>query len=819
MKKLFSLLAIFLLFGSMTASASYYIVGTFSENGWDADNATLMVNNEITYTLSPGDNEFKVLTTLGSWNNELNYNNIDWSRTTATCEEEAEQHHVMVVLSQTSDVHISIVNGMICVTATSVSNPAANNIITYTATDQINIRGSFGANIVNHTFSNGIGTITFDSDVTSIGYEAFSYCTGLTSVTIPNSVTSIGERAFDLCSGLTSIQVESDNTIYDSRNNCNAIIETASNTLIVGFQNTIIPNSVTSIGERAFEGCTGLTSITIPNSVTSIDFAAFYECTGLTSVTIPSSVTSIGESAFKGCTGLPVEAGIRYADTYMVEAVDKTQTTYKIKQGTKWIGTAAFSSCSNLTSITIPNSVTSIGDYAFSGCSGLTSITIPNSVTSIASGAFAHCSGLTSVTIPNSVTSIGHHAFTHCYGLTSIQVESDNTIYDSRNNCNAIIETTSNTLIVGCQNTDIPNSVTSIGDYAFSGCSGLTSITIPNSVTSIGEYAFFYCTGLTSVAIPNSVTSIEEDAFCGCTSLTSVAIPNSVTSIEGGTFYNCSGLTSITIPNSVTSIGEVAFYGCSGLTSVTIPNSVTSIERGTFSYCSSLTSITIPNSVTSIGEVAFDGCTKLRYITCYAPEAPEVFQNTFSNYNVNLNVPCDYLDEYKFHAVWGSFRYIECIDAEESTVTTTTVTPSTTEATFAWPTSATANTYTLTITKDGVVFCTLTFNANGQLLNIAFAPGRDGAVHAPEAELTATGYQFTVTGLESGSTYAYTLDAKDAGNNVVANYTGTFTTTGGEMGVETVNKHVDTVTKVVRDGQVLIQRGDRLYDLRGQEVR
>ena len=278
-------------------------------------------------------------------------------------------------------------------------------------------------------------------------------------------------------------------------------------------------------------------------------------------------------------------------------------------------------------------------------------------------------------------------------------------------------------------------------------------------------------------------------------------------------------ITKVVLPDGLTSIGSYAFYNCSGLTSITIPNSVTSIGDYAFQGCSGLTSVTIPNSVTSIGTEAFSGCTKLRYITCYAPEPPVIRKNTFSNYNVNLNVPCDYLDEYKFHAVWGSFRYIECIDAEESTVTTTTVTPSTTEATFAWPTSATANTYTLTITKDGVVFCTLTFNANGQLLNIAFAPGRDGAAHAPEAELTATGYQFTVTGLESGSTYAYTLDAKDAGNNVVANYSGTFTTTGGEMGVESVNKYVNTPTKVVRNGQVLILRGDRLYDLRGQEVR
>ena len=180
-------------------------------------------------------------------------------------------------------------------------------------------------------------------------------------------------------------------------------------------------------------------------------------------------------------------------------------------------------------------SVTSIGDAAFSDCSGLTSVTIPNSVTSIGERAFGSCSSLTSVTIPNSVTSIGDYAFYLCRGLTSVT---------------------------------IPNSVTSIADYAFWGCSGLTSVTIPNSVTSICEWAFSYCISLTSVTIPNSVTSIGEWAFSYCISLTFVTIPNSVTSIGGGVFEGCSGLTSITIPNSVTSIGEWAFWGCSGLTSI-----------------------------------------------------------------------------------------------------------------------------------------------------------------------------------------------------------------------------------------------------------
>ena len=197
----------------------------------------------------------------------------------------------------------------------------------------------------------------------------------------------------------------------------------------------------------------------------------------------------------------------------------------------------AFYYCSGLTSITIPNSVTSIGDCAFYDCSGLTSITIPNSVTSIGEYAFSGCSGLTSVTIPNSVTSIGDYAFSGCSGLTSIVVENGNSNYDSRSNCNAIIETASNTLISGCKNTIIPNSVTSIGSQAFQGCSGLTSITIPNSVTSIGNFAFYGCSGLTSITIPNSVTSIGVSAFDGVDLTTVVSLIKNPFTIASKSMY------------------------------------------------------------------------------------------------------------------------------------------------------------------------------------------------------------------------------------------------------------------------------------------
>ena len=385
--------------------------------------------------------------------------------------------------------------------------------------------------------------------------------------------------------------------------------------------------SVTSIGKYAFDGCSGLTSVTIPNSVTSIGDFAFFNCSGLTSVTIPNSVTSIGYYTFCDCSGL---------------------TSVTIPNSVTSIGDFAFCGCSALTSVTIPNSVTSIGEGCFSYCYyGLTSITIPNSVTSIGYHAFAYCYGLTSVTIPNSVTSIDDRAFIGCSGLTSLSVEAGNTKYDSRENCNAIIETETNKLVCGTKNTIIPNSVTSIGNYAFSWCSGLTSITIPNSVTSIGDRAFDYCKGLTSITIPNSVTSIGSYAFCYCSGLTSITIPNSVTSIGEGVFSLCSDLTSVIIPNSVSSIGEDAFFSCSGLTSVTITNSVTYIGDRAFEYCSGLTSVTVE-----------------------AKTPIDVSENVFSNRaNATLYVPVGCKAAYEAADYWKEFKEIRELEPVYATWT------------------------------------------------------------------------------------------------------------------------------------------------------
>ena len=361
----------------------------------------------------------------------------------------------------------------------------------------------------------GLTSVTIPNSVTSIEIQAFFNCSGLTSITIPASVTDIGYYAFQGCSSLTSIIVESGNKVYDSRENCNAIIETATNTLLVGCKNSVIPNSATSIGNLAFFDCSGLTSVTIPNSITNIGELAFYNCSGLTSVTIPNSVTSIGIQAFEDCSSLT--SIIVESNNEVYDNRDNCNAIIETATNTLLVG------CKNSV---IPNSVTSIGELAFQSYDGLTSVTIPNSVTSIGRQAFFNCSDLASITIPASVTSIGNSAFSNCSGLTSIVVEIGNSVYDSRENCNAIIETATNTLLVGCKNSVIPNSATSIGDIAFRGCSGLTSVTIPNSVTSIGEGAFYDCSGLTSVTIPNSVTSIDRWAFYGCSGIKTIRCTN-----------------------------------------------------------------------------------------------------------------------------------------------------------------------------------------------------------------------------------------------------------------------------------------------------
>ena len=451
-----------------------------------------------------------------------------------------------------------------------------------------------------------------NTTVTVAGYPSGSKPIG--DLTIPESVTyggisypvtSIGNKAFFFCSGLTSVTIP------------NSVTEIGIRAFLVceGLMSVTIPNSVTSIGYYAFQGCSGLTSVNIPNSVTSIGYYAFQGCSALTSVNIPNSVTEIGDGAFDGTKWYDNQPdGLVYAGpvAYKYKGTMASGTCIVLKEGTKGIAGSAFSGCSGLTSITIPSTVKYIGRQAFSSSDELTEV-VWNAV---------------SCNIDYTLES--SHPFYSCSIMKLIVGDKVQQIPSYLMDKQVLLKSVT-----------IGNSVTSIGEGAFRSCSGLTSVTIPNSVTSIGKGAFEDCSGLKSVTIPNSVTSIGEQAFYDCRGLTSVTIGNSVTSIGEGAFYECSGLTSVVWNakncsdfsynsrpfNDLTNIKTFEFgseveripaYLCDGLTdltSVTIPNSVTKIGDNAFYECLGLTSVTIGNSVTSIGNKAFYFCSGLTSVT------------------------------------------------------------------------------------------------------------------------------------------------------------------------------------------------------------
>ena len=606
-----------------------------------------------------------------------------------------------------------------------------------------------------HAFSgySKLKTITLPNSLKEISFYVFYNCKSLESLSIPRNVEIIGTglKSTPIINSdkLVSINVDPDNQVFDSRNNCNAVIRTSDNTLVLGCKNTVIPDDVTTIGHKSFMCCNGLSSVEIPDGVTSIEWYAFAYCSNLETITIPNSVKQIDGTAFEGTPWYDYQPdGLLYINdvAYRYKGTMPENTSLTLREGTVSISSNAFTNCTNLVSVNIPNSVVSIGSVAFYNCSSLTSITIPNSVTSLGDNAFSGCTGLSSVimeintpisitgqtfskvnkstctlyvpygsksayenaqywkefeniveldylakgacgdnltytiypdntmlisgtgdmwdfegtinddysraiqtliveegvtsigknafsdfyglssvSLPNTLVSIGSHAFWSCddlysitipssvtdlsedaflySNLTSLIVEEGNPVYDSRNNCNAIIRTSSNELIIGCGSTSISNSVTSIGEYAFYGCRRLSSVEIPNSVTTIGRTAFAGCWNLISLTIPNSVTSIGEHAFRECTGLNSIIVEtgnpiydsrdNCNAIIESSTNTLLFGCKNTIIPNTVTCIGNYAFNSYYNLESITIPNSVTSIGMFAFSGCRCLTSLTM----------------------------------------------------------------------------------------------------------------------------------------------------------------------------------------------------------------------------------
>ncbi len=501
--------------------------------------------------------------------------------------------------------------------------------------------------------------------VTRIGDNAFkpfnyaSYLSRLKSVSIPNTVTTIGNYAFNDCEGLTGIT---------------------------------IPNSVTTIGSYAFCNCSGLLGITIPNSVTSIGNYAFSSLKSILGVTIPNSVETMGDCAFRYCSKLSVvtfEEGCKLTALNSYIFSSTALTSIDIPNSVTSIGSYAFQSCSSLASINIPNSVTSIGSYAFSSCSSLESFIIPENITSLSNGTFSGCSKLTTITVPKNVTRIGYAVFKDCTALTTIIFENNSqlaTIADDNNsggsfqNCKSL------------KNINLPNTLTYIGSYAFSSCTSLNHIDIPNSVTniamgafkssglvdieipsgviSLGTNVFESCSKLENVSIPTSVTSIPNFAFHSCTSLTNIDIPNSVTSIDGGAFESCTSLESIDIPNSVTLIRSAAFRYCSKLESVYIANGVKTIEYGAFAKCIALKDVTLPSSLTRLENEAFNGCGLIERFRCFAMTPPSSNASIFTALTdvMQIQVLESALATYQATTPWKNYTLLAFPDLGSSTI-------------------------------------------------------------------------------------------------------------------------------------------------------
>ena len=748
-------------------------------------------------------------------------------------------------------------------------------------------------------------TVSIPDYITTIGQAAFSECSSLTSVSIPNSVTSIGSDAFSGCTALTTTYYIGDIAdwcgikFYSSFSNpiCYSKTFYINNQEIK--KDLVIPNTVDSIGDYAFYRYSSLITVTLPNSVTNIGDFAFCDCSSLTTITLPNSVRSIGRCAFANCSSLTSinipesvihvgsaafsDSGIYnnesnwdnnelYIDNCLISLKEHFTISgeYKIKEGVRLIAGQVFQNQRDLTTIVIPKSVVSIshrafkntgltsvvipdnvinmGEEALRGCMKLSSVSIGKGITYIEENLFASCSNLTSINISKGVKEIGRHAFYGCTSLESILLSSnippaintdaflnaskpvcyipcgtltDYQVSDWNNYSDAFIElcdskmkifyTSSDGEIVTPYNLDVFGA--RILDNTYEDGQGV--ITFQTPITQIGYLAFKNCSSLTSITIPNSVTNIDEDVFYNCTSLTSITIPNSVTSIGEYAFSNCTSLTSIKLPNSLTSIENETFSNCSSLTEIVIPNSVKSIGYAAFKDCIRLGKVHIGSNMETITENAFLGCKRLYDIYCYATYPPFADESSFANYNVYVYVPCEYQRDYILDVVWGKFKFIECIDSKDVTTDGVVITPTTEDVTIVWPTETGADTYTIVIQKGNKVFCTLIFNANGQLLNIVFAPARDGNHHPVQyAEQATNGYRFTVTGLDEGTKYQYTIAAKDASNNTIKKHTGEFITET-TTAVENISTSTANTEKLLRDGQLLIIRDGKSYNAQG----
>ena len=712
-----------------------------------------------------------------------------------------------------------------------------------------------------------IKNLVIPESVTSIGDYAFFGCSKLTSVTIPESVTSIGDYAFYGCSSLTKT-----NYIGDIAGWCNIKFGSGSANPMYCSHNfyindqeikdLVIPNSVTSIGNWAFYGCSSLTSVTIPNSVTSIGDAAFNGCSSLTSVTIPNSVTSIGESAFYHCTSLT---------SITCEATIPPT-----------VGANAFYDVSKSIPVYVPCGCVKAYKAA-SGWKDFTNIQEPLAEYSIEVNVNDNIMG--SAKVDKNTACVNQISATANYGYHFVQWSDGNTdnprtlvltqdtvltaefainqytvttrpSHNERGTTqgdttvnhleNVTISATANYGYHFTQwndgNTSNPRQVQVTKDktytayfdkntYAISlSCNeeqgsveGVTSAEYLDTVTisatpNIGYHFVQWSDGVTDN--PRTLELTQDTTF-------SAEFAQSFSGQCGDNLYWSHDETAKTI--SITGSGKMYDYTATTqpwllfkeqIVEVTTTNTVTSIGTSAFEGCARLAKISLGTGLEEIAANAFAGCTRLYDIYVYATYPPFAEKSSFANYNVYVYIPCEYQRDYILDVVWGEFKFIECIDSEEATTDgNVTIVPGFNDVTITWPTETGADSYTIVIKKGDTVFCTLTFSADGQLLNIAFAPGRDGNHPAQYAEQAGNGYRFTVTGLEEGTQYAYNITTKDAANNTIATYSGEFTTMGGTTtDMDNIQSPMSNCQKILYEDHIYILRDGKTYTIMGQEI-
>ena len=652
------------------------------------------------------------------------------------------------------------------------------------------------------------GSVVIPNSVTYIGYEAFKNCKGIEEITIGENVNYLGNAAFRSCDSLQKI-------IWNATAFPESSFSGGSENAYFSWSQTYMYSGGNYdsyyFNDHRATCCCPITSVVFGDNVVSIPSYLFVGLHTLQTVTIPGHIKSISKYAFYNCTGL--------------------------------------------TSVIIEEGVTSIGEYSFGGCMALNDISIPNSVTSIKMGAFTDCKSLKSITLSEYVEEIQLYAFTNCHSLQSIMCKA---LFPPKMGIYTFYgETITGDVFVGINKEfsiyvlsgsyslykkadqwkdlnlvpkRMPSNVNGI-NYILNCEEQAAEVTYDN-LQSINYNELYNATIPQNVHVANydfEVTSIGDSAFMNCPNLNTVIIPQTITAVPDYAFNGCSKLEKVSLPNTLTTIGNHAFENVNSrkFNSIHFPHSVTTIGKNAFANDSYLETIEFGDNMELIEDSAFMNCTRVMEMTCWSEYTPNVGTDAISSIKSSayLYVRGSCLRKYEMDDNWNRFLLKE-IGATEITIETgnVVVEPGDNTATFTWPTNNSAASYTLQIFKDGEVLCTLIFNAEGQLIGLAFAPDKDGSSNAPAAILTTSGMLFTVTGLNTATNYTYSLTSKDANETTLAYYSGSFGTTGAENpeGIEDVYSSLqggDRGRLVIRDGQIYILRGEKVYTLQGQEVK